>query len=253
MPRYNRIRDIQSRKKTALDGNMYNPYVKELIDLAIVGTNISHENLIPFSKATKIHSQMVYEFMRKLPKLDEMADSCIKPIGYADKRNSNKFAWLDSIAIEFVKIIGIGINDGIMLGNKKNRMISIAKQFAEGIEELKQRLEDCEAKDIRMVANKGKPKQETKRYTLPLVILRPAISISLASANKKNRVYPNSQEISSAIAIATANAQKSGYLYPGSRELTPKGMIKEKEHEEKLDDDKLALFEHALFLNRKKK
>jgi hypothetical protein len=43
------------------------------------------------------------------------------------------------------------------------------------------------------------------------------------------------------------NAQKSGYLYPGSRELTPKGMIKEKEHEGKLDDDKLALFEHALF------
>lgn len=253
MPRYNRIRDIQSRKKTALDGNMYNPYVKELVDLAVIGTNISHENLIPFSKAAKLHSQMVYEFMRKIPKLDEVADSCMKPIGYADRRDSDKFTWFDTIAIDFVKIIEIGLRDGVLLGDKRKRMISIARQFAEGIEELKQRLEDCEAKDIRMVSNKGKPKQETRRYALPLVILRPAISISLASANKKNRVYPNSQEIGSAIAIATANAQKSGYLYPGSRELTPKGMIKEKEHAEKLDDDKLALFEHALFLNRKKK
>lgn len=253
MPRYNRIKDIQSRKKTALDGNMYNPYVKELVDLAVVGTNISHENLIPFSKASKLHSQMVYGFMKRLPKLDEVADSCMKPISYADRRSSNKFTWFDNLAIDFVKIIEIGLKEGVLLGDKRKRMISIARQFAEGIEELKQRLEDCEAKDIRMVPNKGKTKQETKRYTLPLVILRPAISIALARANKNNRVYPNSQEVSSAIAIATANAQKSGYLYPGSRELTPKGKIKEKEHEEKLDDDKLALFEHALFLNRKKK
>jgi hypothetical protein len=157
---------------------MYNPYVKELVDLAVVGTNISHENLIPFSKASKLHSQMVYEFMRKVPRLDEVADSCMKPIGYADRKNSDKFAWFDNLAIEFVKIIEIGLKDGVLLGDKRKRMISIARQFAEGIEELKQRLEDCEAKDIRMVSNKGKPKQETRKYTLPLVILRPKFNFT---------------------------------------------------------------------------
>lgn len=252
MPRYNRIKEIQSRKRQALDGNIYNPYVRELINLAIFGIKTSSENLIPFSKALELHNKMAYEFMEKLPELDKIADSCMKPIGYADRKKSNKFAWFDKITIQFVKIIEIALKEGILLGKNKERLINTANQFAEGIEELKERLEDCEAKEIIVVPNKGK-KKEIKRYTLPLVILRPAISISLSNANKDNRVYPNSKEISSAIAIATANAQRGGYVFPGTRDLTTKGKAKEKEYEEKLDYDKLALFEHALYLNRKKK
>ena len=246
-------RSIQSRKQTATDGNRYNPYVKEVIDLGIVLVNITSENLIPYSKSAKAHEIISDRFLENLYRVDSLADSCKMQIGYAERKKTSRFIQLDELSMTSIRLSELAVNNSIFLGSKKERILRITKNFIESVGELKDMLEGCGAQDIRVVQNKAKEEIKDKGNRLPLVILRPAISISLKKAEAAGRAYPNSTEIGGAIAIATANAQKAGYLIKGTRTLTMKGHIKEKEHEENLDYDKLAIFEYALFINKKRR